>query len=65
MVCDVNTADDQDIPIFPDLPFSYTVKFAFSGRYPARFQRATQGAGQSSGCGSNHHIKSGLMGFVN
>jgi hypothetical protein len=65
MVHDVNAADDQDVAVFSNLPFSYAVKFAFSGRNSARFQRATQGAGQSSRCRSNHHVERGLMRFVN
>lgn len=50
MVNDVNAANDQYIPLFANLTFYLTIKFAFTGRNSARFQRATQGACQSSCC---------------
>jgi hypothetical protein len=64
MIGDVNSFDDQCPSVFFYLSPSFGVKFAFTSRNFARFQRAAKGAGQSAGGGRHHIIQSCGMGIV-
>jgi hypothetical protein len=64
LIGDVNAPDDQDFAILFNLPLCLRKKPAFAGRDPARFQRAAEGARQSTGCGSHQVIEGGGMRLV-
>lgn len=64
IVSDMNSLDDQHIAILFNLACRFTMQPAFICRDPARYQRATEGAGQSSCGGGNQHVERGLVWFV-
>ena len=57
-VDDVDPADDEDVPLLLDVAGGLGAEVALSRRNPARFQRATKGAGQSAG-GCCHQVVEG------
>lgn len=55
MVLDMDSPNDQHVPILLDLSPGLGNKLPLAGRYPARFQRAPKGSGQSAG-GRSHQV---------
>jgi len=60
----LDALDHQHLPLQFHLANRFRGQPALAGRDPARFQRATQGAGQSTGCGGNQVVERGSVGFV-
>jgi hypothetical protein len=58
LVSHVNAPDDQDLSVLLDLTLRLRVKISFPSGYPARFQRATKGARQST-CRGSHQVVQG------
>ena len=57
----MNTFDDQYLAIFSNFALGCAFEQTIASRDAARFQRATEGAGQSSGRGGHHHVQGGHM----
>ncbi len=49
MVGNVDTPDNQHIPVFLNLPARFRIEFSLTGGNFARFQRAAKCSGQSAG----------------
>jgi hypothetical protein len=60
----MNTPHDQYLAILLDLSPRFGGEVTFAGRYPARFQRATQGACQSTSRSSYKIVEGGWMRLV-
>lgn len=61
----VDTPDNQDAPVQFDFAGGFGGEPVLSGRNPARFQRASKGAGQSPGGCRHKIVERGGMRFVN
>lgn len=58
-VAHANTLQHQHSVFKLHVPLSLTAQLAFRGVDPARLQRATEGAGESTGCGGHQIIERG------
>lgn len=63
-VTHVNAADDKHVFFCFDFASRFRDQPALSGRNVARLQRATKGASQSAGGGSDHVVEGGRMWIV-
>ena len=57
-VADADLLDDQDLVLEIDLAFGFRRQPSPTRVDPTRLQRATQGAGESTGCGSHYVVES-------
>lgn len=55
----VDAADDQHLLFDLDLTDRFRGQIAFACRDTARLQRASEGAGQSTGCGGDYIVERG------
>jgi hypothetical protein len=64
-VANANPFDDEDLVLEVDLAFGFRRELPLARIDPARLQRATQGAGEST-CGGRHDIveRGGMVGIL-